>query len=93
MENTTAFEKVDLVSLFPEELEEHLYKNEIVGECVVIGRKTEGVETAITAVIYPNPELSEGKTPEEVSALVKEAVELTSCENFYSLIAGILKKL
>ena len=65
-------------NIFPEELEEHLYKNEIIGECVVIGRKSENGETAITAVIYPNPEMSEGKTPEEVSALVKEAVELTN---------------
>ncbi len=65
-------------NIFPEELEEHLYKNEIIGECVVIGRKVESGETSITAVIYPNPELSEGKTKEEISEAVKEAVELTN---------------
>lgn len=65
-------------NIFPEELEEHLCKNEIIGECVIIGRKAENGETAITAVIYPNPELSEGKSKEEIEAAVKEAVELTN---------------
>ena len=65
-------------NIFPEELEEHLYKNEIIGECVVIGRKAESGETAITAVIYPSPELTEGKSKEEVFALVKLAVDETN---------------
>ena len=65
-------------NIFPEELEEHLCKNEIIGECVVIGRKAESGETAITAVIYPNPELTEGKSSEEITALVKEAVDDTN---------------
>lgn len=65
-------------NVFPEELEEHLYKNEMIGECVVIGRRSDSGETAITAVIYPNAELSKGKTEEEIHAAVKEAVELTN---------------
>lgn len=65
-------------NVFPEELEEHLYKNEIIGECVVIGRKADSGEIAITAVIYPSAELSKGKTEEEIHAAVKEAVDFTN---------------
>ena len=65
-------------NIFPEELEEHLYKNEIIGECVIIGRKAGSGETAITAVIFPNAELSEGKSAEEIAAAVKDAVDLTN---------------
>ena len=65
-------------NVFPEELEEHLYKNEIIGECVVIGRKNASGETAITAVIYPNSELTEGKEKDEIMTLVKSAVEQTN---------------
>ena len=65
-------------NIFPEELEEHLSHNEIVGESVVIGRANENGETVITAVIYPNPELTVGKSADEISAMVKEAVDLTN---------------
>ncbi len=64
-------------NIFPEELEEHLYHHEIIGECVVIGRKTDG-ETVITAVIYPSPEFTEGKTSEEISEAVQAAVTETN---------------
>lgn len=65
-------------NIFPEELEEHLSHNEIVGESVVIGRANESGETVITAVIYPNQELTVGKTADEIAAMVKEAVDLTN---------------
>ena len=62
-------------NVFPEELEEHLAERaDVIGESVVIGRKHESGETVITAVIYPNPEFSEGKSPEEIEAGVKAAV-------------------
>ena len=65
-------------NIFPEELEEHLYKNEVIGECVVIGRKGDVGETAIIAVIYPNPEICDGKTDEEIYEMLKNAVSETN---------------
>lgn len=61
-------------NVFPEELEEHLSHESIVKESVVIGRKDSSGNVAITAVIYPDPELTEGKTPDEIREAVKEAV-------------------
>ena len=63
-------------NVFPEELEEHLSeRSDVIGESVVIGRlNPDTKETAITAVIYPNPEFSKDKTPEEIEAAVKAAV-------------------
>jgi len=65
-------------NIFPEEIEEHLSHNEIVGESVVIGRKNEQGEIVISAIVYPNPEIAEGKDKDEVYALVKEAVAETN---------------
>lgn len=66
-------------NIFPEELEEHLSHNEIVGECVVIGRSSpESGETVITAVIYPNQELTFKKSSDEIYAMVKDAVDQTN---------------
>ncbi len=64
-------------NIFPEELEEHLLHREVIGECVVIGRNN-GTETVITAIIYPSPEFSEGKTDEEVAEAVQAAVTETN---------------
>ncbi len=64
-------------NIFPEELEEHLSHREVIGECVVIGRNN-GTETVITAVIYPSPEFSEGKTEEEIAQAVQNAVTETN---------------
>lgn len=66
-------------NIFPEELEEHLGHNDIIGECVVIGRKNaESGETLITAVIYPNQDLVQDKTSDEIYEEIKKAVELTN---------------
>lgn len=65
-------------NIFPEELEEHLYHNEIIAECVVIGRKNDSGDTVITAVIYPNYELCEGKSDDEILAMLKQAVTETN---------------
>ncbi len=63
-------------NVFPEELEEHLSERaDVIGESVVIGRlNPETKETVITAVIFPNPEFSEGKSEEEIAEGVKNAV-------------------
>ena len=65
-------------NIFPEELEEHLSHREIVAESVVIGRKQDDGSTVITAVIYPDPELTKDKTPDEIKAEVKNAVDMTN---------------
>lgn len=62
-------------NVFPEELEEHLAERaDVIGESVVIGRPNEHGEVVITAVVYPNPEFSQGKSAEEIAAGVKEAI-------------------
>lgn len=65
-------------NIFPEELEEHLAHNEIIGESVVIGRKNDQGEIVITVIVYPNPELTEGKTKDEILEEVKAAVTETN---------------
>ncbi|MBO4414289.1 MAG: AMP-binding protein [Clostridia bacterium] len=64
-------------NIFPEELEEHLAdRSDVIGESVVIGRQNESTgETAITAIIYPNPDFSKDKSPEEVEKAVRDAVD------------------
>ncbi len=63
-------------NVFPEELEEYLSEVPIIKESVVLGRKRDGAEVAITAIVVPemqHPDL-EGKTPSEVYDAVKAAV-------------------
>ena len=63
-------------NVFPEELEEYLAEVPFIKESVVLGRKQNGAEVAITAIIVPDaqhPEI-EGKTPSGVYDLVKAAV-------------------
>ncbi len=63
-------------NVFPEELEEYLSEVPFIKESVVLGRKQNGAEVAITAIIVPDaqhPEI-EGKTPSGVYDLVKAAV-------------------
>ncbi len=42
-------------NVFPEEIEEYLYKIDAISECVVVGRKKEdSEEVLLTALVYPN---------------------------------------
>ncbi len=52
-------------NVYPEELEEHLLKNEKISETVVIGRQTDG-NIVITAVIYPNFDIYAGRNTEDI---------------------------
>ncbi len=46
-------------NVFPEEIEEYLGRLDCVGESVVVGRKKEDSDTIVlTAIVYPNPELT-----------------------------------
>ena len=63
-------------NVFPEELEEYLSEIPYVKESVVIGRKQNGAEVAITAIVVPeiqHPDL-DGKTPSQIYDLVHDAV-------------------
>ena len=60
-------------NIFPEELQEYLTANDEIAEAVVIGRKKDE-DTVITAVVYPNPEMFEGKTKEEIEEAIEKVV-------------------
>ena len=63
-------------NVFPEELEEYLSEIPFIKESVVLGRKRDGAEVAITAIVVPDmqhPDLA-GKTPSAVYDAVKEAI-------------------
>ena len=63
-------------NVYPEEIEEYLYKIDGVKECAVIGRKKANGEDNITALIFPDLELEKfaGKDFKEVEAIIKEEV-------------------
>ncbi len=61
-------------NVFPEELEEYLSAVPEILESVVLARKNENGEEIITALTVPNMELLEGKTDDEIYALIKNAV-------------------
>lgn len=62
-------------NVYPEEIEESLYKCELIKECVVLARGQEGAEEElITAVIYPDFEQLKDQSDEEVIAAIKAEV-------------------
>lgn len=61
-------------NVYPEEIEEYLYKLNFVKECVVVARSQEDAEDVITAVIYPDFEQFKGQSDDEVIAAVKAEV-------------------
>ncbi len=56
-------------NVYPEEIESRLNNFPIVSECIVVSRSAK-----IIAIIYPNPDLTKGMTPEQIEA------ELTKCQ-------------
>lgn len=62
-------------NVYPEEIEESLYRIELIKECVVLARKQEGAEEeVITAVIYPDYDKLQGLSDEEVISAIKAEV-------------------
>lgn len=62
-------------NIYPEEIEEALYKVELIKECVVLARKQKDAEEeVITAVIYPDYEQLKDKSDEDVISAVKAEV-------------------
>ena len=60
-------------NVYPEEIEEHLSRCELINECAVVARKVDG-EDLITAVIFPNYDMFAGKTDDEIKSEIKKAV-------------------
>ena len=63
-------------NVFPEEIEEYIARISIVKECVVVGRENSSDDIVITALIYPDYTALEGKTPEEISDMMKTEIAL-----------------
>ncbi len=65
-------------NVFPEEIEEYLYKLDLVSECVVIGRKNEEDNVVVTALIYPDfakaEEMGLGNDLGEISSVLKDQI-------------------
>ena len=65
-------------NVFPEEIEEYLYKLDLVSECVVIGRKNEEDNVVVTALIYPDfakaDEMGLGSDLGEISSVLKDQI-------------------
>ncbi len=61
-------------NIYPEEIEQYLSPIPMIAESVVVGRKNAVGEIVITALIFPNEELTEGLSKEEIYEKLKEAV-------------------
>lgn len=61
-------------NIFPEEIEEHLASCEYIKESVVVGRENNNNEIVITALIHPDYDFFEGKSADEVYAVIKNNV-------------------
>jgi long-chain acyl-CoA synthetase len=78
----------------PEEIEEYLYKIDLVKECVVVGRNGEDGNVAVTALIFPDLLRAEemGIEPDvaKVGAVIKEKIaELNRTLPSFKQIRGI----
>lgn len=80
-------------NVFPEELEEHIYKIDLVAECVVVGKPNSSGETVITAQIYPDFDKAKEMGMDDISdikdAVKKEIQELNKTLPIFKQIRGI----
>ena len=60
-------------NIYPEELEEYLYKLDVINECVVVAREVGG-ETLLTAVVYPEYTRFEGADAEQIKETIKAEI-------------------
>lgn len=61
-------------NVYPEEIEEYLYKLDVISECVVIGKERESGDVVLTAIIYPDYTKFEGKSQNEIIEAMKAEV-------------------
>ena len=59
-------------NVYPEEIEEHIYRIELVSECVVVGKENQSGETVITALVYPNFEKASEMGLQDINAIKDE---------------------
>ncbi len=80
-------------NVFPEELEEHLYKLPYIAECVVVGKPNSSGETVITAQIFPDFDKAKEdgiEAIEDVKDAIKgEIQELNKSLPIFKQIRGI----
>ena len=81
-------------NVFPEEIEEYIYKIDLVSECVVIGRKGEDDNVVVTALIYPDFAKAEeqglGNDLNQIGAVIKEKIaELNRTLPSFKQIRGL----
>lgn len=80
-------------NVFPEELEEHIYKIDLVSECVVVGKPNQSGETVITAQIFPDFDKAKEKGIDgmsEIKDIIKaEIQELNKRLPIFKQIRGI----
>lgn len=80
-------------NVFPEELEEHIYKIDLVSECVVVGKPNQSGETVITAQIFPDfdkaKEMGLDGINEVKDAIMAEIQELNKRLPIFKQIRGI----
>lgn len=61
-------------NVYPEEIEEYLYKLDVISECVVVGRESGTGEVVLTAIIYPDYSKFEGCDQNEIIERMKAEV-------------------
>ncbi len=80
-------------NVYPEEIEEHIYRIELVSECVVVGKENASGETVITALIYPNFEKASELGLQDINAIKdevkREIQELNKKLPIFKQIRGI----
>lgn len=81
-------------NVFPEEIEEYLYKIDLVSECVVIGRTSEDGEVTVTALVYPDftkaEEMGLGSDLNLIAGEIKKSIaDLNRCLPSFKQIRGL----
>jgi len=61
-------------NIYPEEIEEYLYKLDVISECVVIGKESDNGEILLTAIIYPDYTKFEGLDQPAIVEIMKAEV-------------------
>lgn len=80
-------------NVYPEEIEEHIYKIELVSECVVVGKENSSGETVITALVYPDFDKAREKGLSDISdikdEIKREIQELNKKLPIFKQVRGI----
>ncbi len=61
-------------NIYPEEIEEYLYKSDLVRECVVCSRVTDSGDEVLTAIIYPDYDALQGLDQARIAEKLKAEV-------------------